>query len=157
MRFYNKHKSSTVIPYGGWLKFTSCAENTLNVISYAMYAHAKMSCFFFSVTLTHILALGACPLNTPILRPRLDFSRPSVYADGYRMRDWWFLWLLPSRRRSHLCYRSEWLMLTIQYWTSPDFDPMSFMVYSGVCSWFEIRTKDYWARHTLKKRRIPLK
>ena len=64
-----------------------------------------------------------------------------------------FLWLLPSRRRSHMCYRSEWLMLTIQCWTSPDFDPMSFMVYSGVCSWFEIRTKDYWAQHTLNKKK----
>ena len=33
------------------------------------------------------------------------------------------------------------------------FDPMSFMVYSGVCSWFEIRTKDYWAQHTLKEKK----
>lgn len=44
----------------------------------------------FPLHLHTILALGACPLNTPILRPRLDFSRPSAYADGYRMRDWWF-------------------------------------------------------------------
>ena len=27
------------------------------------------------------------------------------------------------------------------------------MVYSGVCSWFEIRTKDYWAQHTLNKKK----
>lgn len=46
-----------------------------------------MSYNFFRYTYTPFWLKVRVRRNTPILRPGLDFSRPSVYANGYRMRD----------------------------------------------------------------------
>lgn len=64
---------------------------------------------------------------------------------------WSFFVAIASYRRwSHIRHRNEWVMVTIECRSSPDFEPISPTVYIRVSSLFEIRTTSYWVQHTPK-------
>ena len=61
-----------------------------------------------------------------------------------------FVAIASYRRWSHIRHRNEWVMATIEYRSSPDFEPISPTVYIRVSSLFDIRTTSYWVQHTPK-------
>ena len=61
-----------------------------------------------------------------------------------------FVAIASYRRWSHIRHRNEWVMVTIECRSSPDFEPISTTVYIRVSSLFDIRTTSYWVQHTPK-------